>query len=94
MHPQMVKFVESRPFANPESAVRKLVEIARDLTCAQGWAYTGVTNTAFLRAGGHRPFILPMSVKSGKFTIFGIPTSDGKSAYGGSKSERRAAFSR
>jgi hypothetical protein len=31
---------------------RKLVEIARDLTCAQGRAYTGVTNTAFSRAGG------------------------------------------
>jgi hypothetical protein len=30
----------------------KLLEIARNLTCAQGWAYTGVTNTAFLRAGG------------------------------------------
>jgi hypothetical protein len=49
----MVKFVESRPFANPESAARKLAEIADDLTCAQGWAYTGVTNTAFLRAGGN-----------------------------------------
>ncbi|WP_157043610.1 hypothetical protein [Nitrobacter hamburgensis] len=49
----MVKFVESRPFANPESAARKLAEIARELTCAQGWAYTGVTNTAFLRAGGN-----------------------------------------
>jgi hypothetical protein len=37
---------------DPEAAARKLVAIARDLTCAQGWAYTGVTNTAFLRAGG------------------------------------------
>jgi hypothetical protein len=49
----MTKFVESRRFANPEAAARKLVEIARELTCAQGWAYTGVTNTAFLRAGGN-----------------------------------------
>lgn len=48
----MTKFVEPRPFADPEAAALKLLEIARDLTCAQGWAYTGVTNTAFLRAGG------------------------------------------
>jgi hypothetical protein len=34
MRSQMVKFVESRPFANPESAALKLLEIARDLTCA------------------------------------------------------------
>jgi hypothetical protein len=48
----MTKFVESRPFADPEAAALKLLEIASDLTCAQGWAYTGVTNTAFLLAGG------------------------------------------
>jgi hypothetical protein len=36
-----------------------------------------------LAAKGHRPFILPMSAKSGKFTIFGIPMSGGKSAFGG-----------
>ena len=51
----MTKFVESRPFADPEAAALKLLEIARDLTCAQGWAYTGVANTAFLRAGGSVP---------------------------------------
>jgi hypothetical protein len=48
----MAKFVGSHPFADPEAAALKLLEIARDLTCAQGWAYTGVTNTAFLHAGG------------------------------------------
>jgi hypothetical protein len=51
----MTKFVESRPFADHEAAALKLLDIARDLTCAQGWAYTGVTNTAFLRAGGSVP---------------------------------------
>jgi hypothetical protein len=66
-HPvHMVRFIESRPFANPEAAARKLVEIARNLTCAQGWAYTGVTNTAFLRAGGkhrHRARHSPWDVR-------------------------------
>lgn len=31
----------------------------------------------------HRPFILPMSAKSGKFTILGIPISGKKLPYGG-----------
>ncbi len=34
-------------------------------------------------AKGHRPFILPMSGKRGKFTIRGIPTSGKKSPCGG-----------
>lgn len=48
----MMKFVDSRPYANPETAARKLLELAIELRCPQGWAYTGVTNMAFLRAGG------------------------------------------
>lgn len=48
----MMKFVESRPYANPADAARKLLELAIELRCPQGWAYTGVTNMAFLRAGG------------------------------------------
>ena len=48
----MMKFVESRPFADPVAGARKLIEIAQELVCPQGFAYTGVTNMAFLRAGG------------------------------------------
>ncbi len=48
----MQKFVESRPFSDPAAAAQKLVAIARELVWPQGYAYTGVTNTAFTRAGG------------------------------------------
>jgi hypothetical protein len=47
----MMKFV-ARPFADPAAAAQKLVEITQELVWPQGYAYTGVTNTAFTRAGG------------------------------------------
>jgi hypothetical protein len=49
-----VKFVADRPFADPEAAARKLLDIALASIAASGLphAYTGVTNSLFLRAGG------------------------------------------
>jgi hypothetical protein len=46
----MVKFVESRPFANPKSAAQKLAKIAGDLTCAQGWAHECSTTKRLIAA--------------------------------------------
>ncbi len=48
----MKNLIETRPFSNPAAAGKKLVEIAEELVWPQGYAYTGVTNMAFLRAGG------------------------------------------
>ena len=47
-----VKFVADRPFADPETAARKLLDIVRASIADSGLphAYTGVTNTLFLRA--------------------------------------------
>jgi hypothetical protein len=49
----LMKFAEKRPYADPEAAARKLLEIvlAKDIDVGQ-YAYTGVTNTSFLQAGG------------------------------------------
>jgi len=48
-----MKLTAERPFAKPEAAARKLLEIvlSADIDVGQH-AYTGATNTAFLRAGG------------------------------------------
>jgi hypothetical protein len=48
-----MKLTEERPFAKPEAAARKLLEIvlSDDIDVGQ-YSYTGVTNTAFTRAGG------------------------------------------
>jgi hypothetical protein len=48
-----MKFHEDRPFADPEAAARKLIEIilAKDIDVGQ-YAYTGATNSAFVEAGG------------------------------------------
>jgi hypothetical protein len=50
----MMKFTEERPFAKPEAPARKLLEIvlSKDIDVGQ-YTYTGVTNTAFLQAGGN-----------------------------------------
>ena len=49
-----MKFVVDRPFADPEAAARKLLDLVRASIAASGLphAYTGVTNSLFLRAGG------------------------------------------
>jgi hypothetical protein len=49
-----VKLTENRPFANPEAAARKLLDIVRGSIAPSGlrYAYTGATNTEFTRAGG------------------------------------------
>jgi hypothetical protein len=49
-----MKFVEDRPFADPEAAARKLVDLVRASIADSGLphAYPGVTNSLFLRAGG------------------------------------------
>jgi hypothetical protein len=48
-----MKYVGDRPFAIPEAAARKLLEIvlAKHIDVGQ-YAYTGATNSAFLAAGG------------------------------------------
>jgi hypothetical protein len=49
-----MKFIEKRPYADPEAAARKLLEIvlaAKDIGVGR-YTYTGVTNTAFMQAGG------------------------------------------
>lgn len=49
-----MKFVSDRPFADPEAAARKLLDIVRASIAESGWphAYTGATNSAFTDAGG------------------------------------------
>ena len=48
-----MKFVQDRPFANPEAAARKLVELVvqQDIDVGQ-FTSTGKINRAFLDAGG------------------------------------------
>ena len=48
-----MRYVTDRPFATPEAAAHKVLEIvlAKDIDVGQ-YTYTGVTNTAFLQAGG------------------------------------------
>jgi hypothetical protein len=47
-----MKFVEKRPFANPDLAARKLVEIANDVETVQLPHYIERVNASFLVAGG------------------------------------------
>jgi hypothetical protein len=48
-----VKFVTDSPFANPDAAARKLVEIANATEAVQdGRIHIELLNAAFLRAGG------------------------------------------
>ena len=52
--PPPTPFKQDNPFANPETAARKLVEIVRDFQAKRDepHTYTGVVNTAFTGAGG------------------------------------------
>jgi len=48
-----MKFVEPRPFADPDVAARKLIEIASTIEPAQnGRIYIELVNAPFLKAGG------------------------------------------
>jgi len=48
-----LKFAANRPFANPDTAARKLVEIANDVEAVQdGRIYIERVNAPFLKAGG------------------------------------------
>jgi hypothetical protein len=48
-----VKFADPRPYADPEAAARKLVEIANTIEAVQdGRIHIEKINTPFLRAGG------------------------------------------
>jgi hypothetical protein len=50
---EAVKFVAERPLADPDAAVRKLVEIANGTESVQdGRLYIELVNAAFLNAGG------------------------------------------
>jgi hypothetical protein len=49
-----MKFVEGRPFADPDAAARKLVEIANGVEAVQdGRIYIECVNEPFLTAGGN-----------------------------------------
>jgi hypothetical protein len=52
-----MKLTEARPYAKPEAAALLLIDIVRGSLVESGLlhAYTGVTNTAFTRAGGSIP---------------------------------------
>lgn len=49
-----MKYAVDREFANPEAAARKLLDIVRASIAESSlpYAYTGATNSEFLRAGG------------------------------------------
>ena len=48
-----MKYVEPRPFADPDVAARKLIEIASTIEPAQnGRIYIELVNAPFLKAGG------------------------------------------
>jgi hypothetical protein len=48
-----MKFIEPRPFADPDAAARKLVEIANGIETVQdGRIYIELINEQFLKAGG------------------------------------------
>jgi hypothetical protein len=49
---QLQKFKQERPYAKPESAARKLIEIARGLRSDQGRMCVGKWNDLFRAAGG------------------------------------------
>ena len=50
---QPMKFVEPNPFTDPDTAARKLLEIANATEPAQdGRIYIELVNAAFLKAGG------------------------------------------
>jgi hypothetical protein len=49
----MMKFVEPRPYADPDAAARKLIEIASTIEPVQnGRIYIELVNAPFLKAGG------------------------------------------
>jgi hypothetical protein len=48
-----MKYVERRPFADPDTAARKVIEIANDVEAVQnGRIYIERVNAPFLAAGG------------------------------------------
>jgi hypothetical protein len=50
----MKKFIADRPFADPDAAARKIVEIANDVEAVQnGRIYIERVNAPFLAAGGN-----------------------------------------
>ena len=49
------KFVEERPYAKPEAAAAKLIEIARTLRVDKGRISVGEWNDTFRKAGGSIP---------------------------------------
>lgn len=48
------RFKDDRPFASPEAAARKLLEIVQAEVAGSGlpYGYTGTWNSSFTRAGG------------------------------------------
>ncbi|MCW2783329.1 MAG: hypothetical protein JWR35_3778 [Marmoricola sp.] len=49
------KFVEPRPYSNPETAARKLLDIAAGIIDVRGRVSVGAWNDAFRKAGGYWP---------------------------------------
>ena len=58
-----MKFVTGSPFADPDAAARKLVEIANAIEAVQdGRIHVGLINASFLDAGGSpAEYIAPVS---------------------------------
>jgi len=57
-----MKFVTTRPFADPDTAAHKLVEIANAAEAVQdGRIHIELVNDSFLGAGGTRPNTAPVS---------------------------------
>jgi hypothetical protein len=53
MESPLVRFTEDRPLADPESAIKKLIEIANTAEAMQdGRIHIELINMPFLRAGG------------------------------------------
>ena len=64
----MKKFMAARPFANPDVAARRLIEIANGVQAVQdGRIYIELINAQFLKAGGTSdPFRVALDRPIGK----------------------------
>jgi hypothetical protein len=47
-----MRFIETRPYADPAEAATKLIEIAKTLRVDKGWMPVGEWNGTFLKGGG------------------------------------------
>ena len=72
----MAKFISDRPFADPDAAARKLVEIANATEAVQdGRIYIERINAAFLSAGARPTNTEPASRARSRTVGYGITTA-------------------